>query len=106
VHVTSLERLSQVSPKSDDEVSMHLCSTVGKRFSFLSAIQGKEKYQLIFTMYLPLVAAAHFILAFHRTLPAMPTSFNLKEPCVLYIGQAYHYPPDVAFYIYIFFQQI
>jgi hypothetical protein len=29
---------------------------------------------------------------------------NLQEPCVLYIGRAYRYPPDVAFYIY--FQQI
>jgi hypothetical protein len=25
---------------------------------------------------------------------------NLQEPCVLYAGQAYRYPPDVAFYIY------
>jgi hypothetical protein len=25
-----------------------------------------------------------------------------QEPCVLYIGQAYRYPPDVALYIYIF----
>jgi hypothetical protein len=31
--------------------------------------------------------------------------FNLQEPCVLYKGRAYRYPPDVAFYIY-FFQQI
>jgi hypothetical protein len=23
-----------------------------------------------------------------------------EEPCVLYIGRAYRYPPDVAFYIY------
>jgi len=30
---------------------------------------------------------------------------NLKEPCVLYIGRAYSYTVDVAFYIY-FFQQI
>jgi hypothetical protein len=30
---------------------------------------------------------------------------NLKKPCVLYIGRAYRYPPDVTFYIY-FFQQI
>jgi hypothetical protein len=28
---------------------------------------------------------------------------NLYEPCVLYIGRAYRYPPDVAFY---FFKQI
>jgi hypothetical protein len=28
--------------------------------------------------------------------------FNLYEPYVLYIGQAYRYPPDVAFYIYFF----
>jgi hypothetical protein len=27
-------------------------------------------------------------------------SFNLQEPCVLYIGWAYRYPPDVAFYIF------
>jgi len=26
--------------------------------------------------------------------------FNLSEPCVLYIGWAYGYPPDVAFYIF------
>ena len=25
---------------------------------------------------------------------------NLQEPCVLYIGRAYRYSPDVAFYIY------
>jgi hypothetical protein len=31
-------------------------------------------------------------------------SLTFKEPCVLDIGQAYRYPPDVAFYI--FFQQI
>jgi hypothetical protein len=29
---------------------------------------------------------------------------NLSEPCVLYIGREYCYPPVVAFYI--FFQQI
>jgi len=28
--------------------------------------------------------------------------FNLQEPRVLYIGQAYRYPPDVAFYIFFF----
>jgi hypothetical protein len=27
---------------------------------------------------------------------------NLEEPCVLYIGPAYRYPPEVAFYIYFF----
>jgi hypothetical protein len=26
--------------------------------------------------------------------------FNLQEPCVLYIGRAYRYPPNVAFYIF------
>ena len=25
---------------------------------------------------------------------------NLQEPCVLYIGRAYRYPPYVAFYIF------
>jgi hypothetical protein len=25
---------------------------------------------------------------------------NLQESCVLYIGRAYRYPPDVAFYIF------
>jgi len=25
---------------------------------------------------------------------------NLQELCVLYIGRAYRYPPDVAFYIF------
>jgi len=32
-------------------------------------------------------------------------NIKLQEPCVLYIGRAYWYPPDVAFYIF-FFQQI
>jgi hypothetical protein len=27
-------------------------------------------------------------------------SINLKEPCVLYIGRAYRYPPNVGFYIF------
>jgi hypothetical protein len=27
---------------------------------------------------------------------------NLQEPCVLYIGRAYRYSPDIAFYIYFF----
>ena len=27
---------------------------------------------------------------------------NLYELCVLYIGRAYRYPPDVAFYIFFF----
>jgi hypothetical protein len=26
--------------------------------------------------------------------------FNLQEPCVLYIGRAYRYPPHVVFYIF------
>jgi hypothetical protein len=30
--------------------------------------------------------------------------FNLKEPCVLYTGQAHRYPPNTQFYM--FFQQI
>jgi hypothetical protein len=25
---------------------------------------------------------------------------NLQEPCVLYIGRSYRYPPDVPFYIF------
>jgi hypothetical protein len=29
---------------------------------------------------------------------------NLQEPCILYIGQAYRLPPDIALYIY--FQQM
>jgi hypothetical protein len=28
-------------------------------------------------------------------------SLNLQEPCVLYTGRAYRYPPDVTFYICI-----
>jgi hypothetical protein len=32
------------------------------------------------------------------------TVLNLQESCVLYIGRAYRYPPDVAFHI--FFQQL
>jgi hypothetical protein len=31
-------------------------------------------------------------------------TINLKEPCVLYVGQTHHYPPKTPFYI--FFQQI
>ena len=27
-------------------------------------------------------------------------SLTFYEPCVLYIGRAYHYPPNVAFYIF------
>ena len=27
-------------------------------------------------------------------------SFNLQAPCVLYIGQAFHYSPENAFYIF------
>ena len=34
-----------------------------------------------------------------------PIAVNLQEPCVLYIGRAYGYPPNVAFYIYIYFFQ-
>jgi hypothetical protein len=30
-------------------------------------------------------------------------NINLYEVCILYIGRAYRYPPDVALYIYIFF---
>ena len=30
-----------------------------------------------------------------------PVHINLYEPCVLYIGRAYRYPPDVAFYIFL-----
>jgi len=30
------------------------------------------------------------------------TDVNLQEPCVLYIGRTYRYPPDVSFYIYIY----
>ena len=30
--------------------------------------------------------------------PSWPV--NLQEPCVLHIGRAYRYPPDVAFYIF------
>ena len=32
-------------------------------------------------------------------------SLTFKKPCVPYIGRAYRYPPDVAFYVF-FFQQI
>jgi hypothetical protein len=28
-------------------------------------------------------------------------SVKLSEPCVLYIGRAYRYPPDVVFYIFL-----
>jgi hypothetical protein len=27
-------------------------------------------------------------------------NINLQEPCVLYKGRAYRYPPDVAFHIF------
>jgi hypothetical protein len=29
-------------------------------------------------------------------------SINFQEPCVLYIGRAFRYPPEVAFYIFFF----
>ena len=29
--------------------------------------------------------------------------FNLKAPCVLYIGKAFHYSPENAFYIFIIY---
>jgi len=29
-------------------------------------------------------------------------ALNLYELRILYIGRAYHYPPDFAFYIYFF----
>jgi hypothetical protein len=32
--------------------------------------------------------------------PTMDVSINLYKPCVLYIGRAYRYPPDVVLYIY------
>jgi hypothetical protein len=31
--------------------------------------------------------------------PPSNLTINLQEPCVLYIGRAYRYRPDVAFYI-------
>jgi MFS-type transporter involved in bile tolerance (Atg22 family) len=36
--------------------------------------------------------------------PTLIEYLTFKEPCVLYIGRPYRYPPNVAFYI--FFQQI
>jgi len=33
----------------------------------------------------------HFLMQEHLT---------FKEPCILYLGRAYRYPPDVAFYIF------
>ena len=32
--------------------------------------------------------------------PPICAEINLQEPCVLYIGRAYHYPLDAPFYIY------
>ena len=34
-----------------------------------------------------------------RNVNLYDSGFNLSEPCVLYIGWAYRYPPDVAFHI-------
>ena len=34
------------------------------------------------------------------TLVANEIYVNLQEPCVLYVGRAYRYPPNVAFYIF------
>jgi hypothetical protein len=42
------------------------------------------------------------LLAFLSARTSRKTNFNLQEPCVLYIGRAYRYPPDVAFYIFFF----
>jgi len=38
----------------------------------------------------------------HASLFTQIIDVNLWEPCVLYIGRAYCYPPDVAFYIFFF----
>ena len=37
-----------------------------------------------------------------KTTTVVSTFFNLLEPCVLYIGPAYRYPPDVPLYIFFF----
>ena len=42
---------------------------------------------------------SHAILC-HPDLHIYLTVFNLSEPCVLYIGRAYRYPPNVPFYIF------
>jgi hypothetical protein len=46
---------------------------------------------------------SHFNPPYGNTIPISDSfssnPFNLKEPCVLYIGRAYRYPPDVSFYI-------
>ena len=75
MHVTSLERLSHVGPKSDDELAVHLCSTEVKLFSFLYAIQRRKNINS-YLHCISLVEEAHFIVAFHRNLPQTHISCN------------------------------
>jgi hypothetical protein len=37
-----------------------------------------------------------------RSSQLLHSHINLSKPCVPYIGRAYRYPPDVAFYIFFF----
>jgi hypothetical protein len=53
---------------------------------------------------LHLIALKHPALVHLRAVRSFP-EINLLELCVLYIGRAYRYAPDVAFYIY-FFQKL
>jgi hypothetical protein len=46
-------------------------------------------------------AAPHKFIPGYSTLEDDAASFNLKEPCVLYIGQAHRYPPKTPFYIFL-----
>ena len=42
------------------------------------------------------------IIGSYQTCVSQIDTINLYETCVLYIGLAYRYPPDVAFYIFFF----
>jgi hypothetical protein len=48
------------------------------------------------------VATSVLIHRYARRHTPESSNLNLYEPCVLYIGRAYRYPPDIAFYIYFF----
>ena len=36
----------------------------------------------------------------HASVRVVNLAVNLQEPCVLYTGQAFHYSPENAFYIF------
>ena len=62
---------------------------------FISAVIKEKPY----FNYVDRMTLEHSNLLRHKP---MSTRINLYEPCVLYIGRAYRYPSDVAFYTFFF----